>query len=36
VITAVQAGSDLQAQCNSQTLDSFATYRPEMAFPKIG
>tara|TARA_B100001057_G_scaffold98904_1_gene95617 strand:+ start:4332 stop:4943 length:612 start_codon:yes stop_codon:yes gene_type:complete len=36
VITAVKAGSDLQAQCNSQTLDSFATYRPEMAFPKIG
>ena len=34
VITAVQPGTDRQAQCNRQTLDSFASYRPEMAFPK--
>ena len=35
VVTAVQPGSDLQEQCNRQTLDSFASYKPEMAFPKI-
>ena len=34
VITAVQPGTDRQVQCNRQTLDSFASYRPEMAFPK--
>ncbi len=34
-VTAVQPGSDLQEQCNRQTLDSFASYKPEMAFPKI-
>ena len=35
VATAVQPGTDLQAQCNRQTLDSFADYKPEMAFPRI-
>ena len=35
VVTAVQPGTDLQEQCNRQTLDSFASYEPEMAFPKI-
>ena len=35
VITAVQSGTDRQDQCNRQTLDSFASYKPEMAFPKI-
>ena len=34
VITAVQPGTDRQAQCNRQTLDSFAGYKPEMAFPR--
>ena len=35
VVTAVQPYTDLQEQCNRQTLDSFASYKPEMAFPKI-
>ena len=35
VVTAVLPGSDLQEQCNRQTLDSFASYKPEMAFPKF-
>ena len=35
VVTAVQPCTDLQEQCNRQTLDSFASYKPEMAFPKI-
>ena len=35
VFTAVQPSTDLQEQCNRQTLDSFASYKPEMAFPKI-
>ena len=35
VVTAVQPSSDLQEQCNRQTLDSFASYKPEMAFPKL-
>ncbi len=34
-ITAVQQGTDLQMQCNRQSLDSFADYKPEMAYPKI-
>jgi len=34
-ITAVLPGSDLQQQCNHQNLDSFASYDPSMAFPKI-
>ena len=34
-ITAVQPGTDLQEQCNRQHLDSFADYKPEMAFPRI-
>lgn len=36
VVTAVKPGTGLQKQCNSQTLKSFADYRPEMAFPKLG
>ena len=35
VVTAVQPSTDLQEQCNRQTLDSFASYKPEMAFPKL-
>ena len=35
VVTAVRPSTDLQEQCNRQTLDSFASYKPEMAFPKI-
>ena len=35
VVTAVQPDTDLQEQCNRQTLDSFASYKAEMAFPKI-
>ena len=35
VVTAVQPVTDLQEQCNRQTLDSFASYKPEMAFPKL-
>ena len=35
VVTAVQPDTDRQEQCNRQTLDSFASYKPEMAFPKI-
>ena len=35
VVTAVQPDTDLQEQCNRQTLDSFASYKPEMAFPKV-
>ena len=34
-ITAVLPDTDLQQQCNRQTLDSFAKYDPSMAFPKI-
>ncbi|MEC8806186.1 MAG: phosphoribosyltransferase family protein [Pseudomonadota bacterium] len=35
VVTAVQPGTSRQEQCNRQTLESFADYRPEMAFPKV-
>ena len=35
VVTAVQPDTDLQEQCNRQTLDSFASYKPEMAFPNL-
>jgi len=34
-ITAVLPDTDLQQQCNQQHLDSFASYDPSMAFPKI-
>ena len=34
-ITAVLPDTDLQQQCNRQNLDSFASYNPSMAFPKI-
>jgi len=34
-ITAVLPDTDLQQQCNRQHLDSFASYDPSMAFPKI-
>lgn len=32
----VVPGSDIQAQCDRQTLDSFADFRPERYFPDIG
>ena len=31
----VVPGSEIQAQCNRQTLDSFDTFRPERTFPEI-
>ena len=31
----VVPGSEIQAQCNRQTLDSFDTFRPEKTFPEI-
>lgn len=31
----VVPGSDIQAQCNRQTLDSFKTFKPEDIFPEI-
>ena len=34
-ITAVRPDTDLQIQCDRQSLDSFKTYEPEMAFPKL-
>lgn len=33
-VSAVVRGSRWQAECNAQTLSSFAEYRPEMAFPR--
>ena len=33
-ITAVRPNTDLQTQCDRQSLDSFEAYKPEMAFPK--
>lgn len=35
-VSAVVPGSTWQAECNGQTLSSFASYRPEHAFPKAG
>ena len=35
-VSAVMPGSRWQTECNSQTLSSFAAYKPEMAFPKTG
>lgn len=32
-VSAVMPGSSWQAECNGQTLSSFADYQPEMAFP---
>ena len=34
-VTAVLPDSNLQQQCNRQTLDSFSSYQPSIAFPKI-
>ena len=34
-ITAVRPDTDLQTQCDRQSLDSFKIYKPEMAFPKL-
>lgn len=33
-VSGVVQGSPWQTQCNAQTLESFKTYRPEMAFPQ--
>ncbi len=33
-VSAVVRGSKWQAECNAQTLTSFDSYKPEMAFPK--
>ena len=35
-VSAVVPGSRWQAECNAQTLTSFAAYRPELAFPDAG
>lgn len=32
----VVSGSDIQVQCNDQTLDSFDSFKPEDCFPEIG
>ena len=34
-ITAVLPDTNLQQQCNRQSLDSFSSYQPSIAFPKI-
>ena len=34
-ITAVRPDTGLQTQCDRQSLDSFKTYSPKMAFPKL-
>ena len=34
-ITAVRQNTELQTQCDRQSLDSFKAYKPEMAFPKL-
>ena len=34
-ITAVLPNTELQTQCDHQSLDSFKAYKPEMAFPKL-
>ena len=34
-ITAVRPNTELQTQCDRQSLDSFQAYKPEMAFPKL-
>ncbi len=34
-ITAVQPNTELQTQCDRQSLDSFKAYKPKMAFPKL-
>ena len=34
-ITAVRPDTDLQKQCDRQSLTSFKAYKPEMAFPKL-
>ena len=34
-ITAVRPNTELQTQCDRQSLDSFEAYKPEMAFPKL-
>lgn len=36
IAAAVVPGSVWQAECNAQTLSSFATYRPERTFPTAG
>jgi adenine phosphoribosyltransferase len=33
VVTAIQPGTVWQRQANAQYLESFKTYKPEMAFP---
>lgn len=32
----VVPGSEIQIQCNAQTLDSFKTFKPQLTFPDIG
>lgn len=35
-VSAIQPNTEWQRQANAQYLESFKTYKPEMAFPKIG
>ena len=35
-VSCVLSGSDIQEQCNRQTLDSFKDFKPEDCFPNIG
>ena len=35
MVSCVVPGSEIQAQCNQQTLDSFSTFKPEHTFPDI-
>ena len=36
MVSCIMPGSEIQAQCNAQTLESFKTFKPEMTFPDIG
>ena len=35
MVSCVVPGSEIQAQCNSQTLESFKTFQPEHCFPDL-
>ncbi len=36
MVSCIMPGSEIQAQCNAQTLESFKTFKPEITFPDIG
>lgn len=35
MVSCIVQGSDIQAQCNNQTLESFKTFKPENTFPDL-